>query len=113
MQKIVLFNLQRRDIEISIQMFFNEKEQFYFDGYDSGKLVEEVWGTSDYEYSYTIEREEVNKLYLVLNLKKGDKSGLLHGLKTALVLMKHTHCLEILWKRRGLSMIVPPGRNKN
>ena len=76
-----------------MQIYFNEKDQLYFDGYDTGKIVEEVWGDSCHEYIYTIEPEEVNKFYPVFNLKEGDRSGLLQAIKKNLVLMKPTHYL--------------------
>lgn len=47
------------------------------DGYDIGKLVEEVWGDSDYEYSTTIHPEEVKKLYPLFGVEEGDKVRLL------------------------------------
>jgi hypothetical protein len=30
------------------------------EGYDIGKTVEEVWGDSDYEYSITVKKENLN-----------------------------------------------------
>jgi hypothetical protein len=59
MDKVTLFYLERPDIKISMEIYFNDKDQLFFDGYDIGKSVEEVWGDSDYEYTYTIEPEEV------------------------------------------------------
>jgi len=64
-----------------MDIYFNEKDQLYFDGYDIGKSVEEAWGDADYEYTYTIEPTEVNKFYELFNLIKDDKSGLLQALK--------------------------------
>jgi len=81
MEKVTLFSLEKPEIKISMELYFNEKDQLYFDGYDVGKSVEKVWGDSDYEYSYTIEPEEVIKFYQIFNLKTGDKSGLLQELK--------------------------------
>lgn len=81
MEKVTLFYLERPDIKISMQIYFNEKDQLYFDGYDIGKSVEEIMGDSDYEYIYSIEPEEVNKFYQIFNLKTGDKSGLLQAIK--------------------------------
>ena len=81
MEKVTLFYLERPDITISIQIYFNENDQLYFDGYDIGKTVEEAWGDSDYEYTYTIEPEEVNKFYELFGLRVGDKSGLLQAIK--------------------------------
>lgn len=81
MEKVTLFYLENSNIKISMQIYFNEKDQLYFDGYDTGKSVKEAYGNSDYEYVYAIEPEEVNKFYPVFNLKDGDKSGLLHAIK--------------------------------
>ena len=76
-----MFYLERPDIRISMQIYFNGNDQLYFDGYDIGKTVEEAFGDSDYEYDYTIEPEEVNKLYQIFGLNPGDKSGLLQCIK--------------------------------
>lgn len=65
-----------------MKIYFNDKDQLYFDGYDTGKSVEETWGDSDYEYTYTIEPGEVTKFYKNFDLPTGDKSGLLQALKT-------------------------------
>lgn len=81
MEKIILFHLENSNIKISMQIYFNEKDQLYFDGYDTGRSVEEVWGNSVYEYNYTIAPAEVSKFYRVFGLKDGDKSGLLQAIK--------------------------------
>jgi len=81
MEKVNLFYLENSNIKISMQIYFNEKDQLYFDGYDTGKFPEEAFGNSDYEYSYTIEPEEVKKFYQIFNLKDEDKSGLLQSIK--------------------------------
>ena len=81
MEKVTLFYLERPDIKISIQIYFNEKDQLFFDGYDVGKAVEEYCGDSDYEYIYTIEPEEVNKFYNLFSIRDGDKSALLQEIK--------------------------------
>ena len=44
MERIVLFKLERPDIKISMEMYFNEKGQLIFDGYDIGKTVDDWWG---------------------------------------------------------------------
>jgi len=94
MEKVTLFLLENSNIKISMQIYFNEKDQFCFDGFDTGKFVEEAWGNSDYEYSYTIESEEVNKFYPVFNLSDGDKSGLLQAIKKDFSVIKHIHYLR-------------------
>jgi hypothetical protein len=80
-EKVSLFYSEKPNMKISMEIYFNEKNQLYFDGYDIGKNVEDYWGDSDYEYTYTVEPEEVNKLYEIFNLKKGDRSGLLQAIK--------------------------------
>jgi hypothetical protein len=81
MEKVTLFYLENSNIKISMQIYFNEKDQLYFDGYDIGKSVEAAWGNSNHEYIYSIEPEEVNKFYPIFNLTNGDKSGLLQAIK--------------------------------
>lgn len=81
MEKIELYKFENANIKISMELYFNEKEQLIFDGYDIGKRVEECWGDSDYEYSYTIEPLHVGKLFSVLNIDAGDKLSLLLELK--------------------------------
>ncbi|MES2133414.1 MAG: hypothetical protein V4506_13790 [Bacteroidota bacterium] len=81
MEKVTLFYLESTDIKISMQIYFTEKGQLYFDGYDIGKFVKETFGDSDYEYTYTIEPEELTKFYELFNLEIGDKSGLLQAIK--------------------------------
>jgi len=81
MERIVLFKLERPDIKISMEMYFNEKGQLIFDGYDIGKTVEDAWGDSDYEYGYTIEAVEVEKLYSLLGIGNSNRHSLLSELK--------------------------------
>lgn len=76
-ERIVLYTHQSSDIEVSMEMYFNEKGELIFDGYDIGKIVEEYHGDSDYEYTYTIQPEELNKFYPIFGLDIGDKIGLL------------------------------------
>ena len=82
MEKAILFYLETADIKMSMAIYFIDKEQLFFDGYDIGKAVAECWGDSDYEYTYTIEPAEVNKFYKLFALKQGDKTGLLRALQT-------------------------------
>lgn len=81
MEKVILFYLERPDIKISMEMYFTEKGQLFFDGYDIGKTVEEVWGDSEYEYTYVIEPDQVEKIYEIYDLKKDDKNALLAEIK--------------------------------
>lgn len=81
MDKIVLYREERSDIKINMVMYFNEKGQLIFDGYDIGKSVAKYWGDSDYEYTYTIEPLEVEKLYPLLKVSNSDKHLLLLEIK--------------------------------
>jgi len=81
LEKVTLFYLEKPDIKISMELYFNDNDQLYFDGYDIGKSVKEIWGDSDYEYCYSIELEEVAKFYEIFNVEQGDRSGLLQTLK--------------------------------
>ena len=81
MESIRLFYLESPDIKISIDLRFNEKGQLFFDGDDIGKTVAEIRGDWDYEYTYKIEPEEVDKFYKILNVTRGDRIGLLQSLK--------------------------------
>ena len=62
-------------------MYFNDKHQLIFDGYDIGTAVEEAWGDADYEYTYTIEPGEADKFYQIFNVQTGDKAALLQSIK--------------------------------
>ena len=81
-ERISLFKHETSSIKISIEIYFNDEEQLIFDGYDVGKSVNDCWGDSDYEYQYTIEPNEVQKLYLVLEVGMSDKLALLHEIKS-------------------------------
>jgi len=81
MDKIVLYREERPDIKIYMEMYFNEKGQLIFDGQDIGKSVGEYWGDSDYEYTYTIEPMEVEKLYPLFGISNSDKNLLLLEIK--------------------------------
>jgi hypothetical protein len=76
-ERVTLYNIETDEIKISMEIYFNDKHELIFDGYDIGKKVEELQGDSDYEYSYTILPKEVNKFYSIFGLQIGDESGLL------------------------------------
>jgi hypothetical protein len=81
MEKVKLFELEHSTIKISIEIYFSEKGQLIVDGYDIGKTVEDCWGNSDYEYKYTIEPNEVEKLYVLFGINSSDKHSLLLEIK--------------------------------
>lgn len=81
MEKTTLYHQELPDIKISIQIYFNENNQLFFDGYDIGSAVKERFDDLDYEYTYTIEPEEVKKFYAIFNLQMEDRTGLLAAIK--------------------------------
>ncbi len=81
MEKTTLYHQELPDIKISIQIYFNEKNQLFFDGYDIGRAVEERFGDLDYEYTHTIEPDEVKKFYSIFNVQMDDRAGLLAAIK--------------------------------
>lgn len=81
MEKIILYREERPDINIYMDMYFNNDGQLIFDGQDIGKSVAEYWGDSDYEYTYTIEPAEVEKLYTLFGINNSDRHSLLIEIK--------------------------------
>jgi len=81
MDKVQLYKEDRPDICISMEVYFNEKGELIFDGYDIGKTVSDCWGDSDYEYKYTIDTDSVEELIRVFELPSSDKSLLLLEIK--------------------------------
>jgi hypothetical protein len=78
---ITLFSLVRSDINVRIELYFDDAGQLILEGYDMGKTVEEIWGDVDYEYSHIVPAEEVNKFYSLLDLPANDRITLLRTLK--------------------------------
>jgi len=79
MAKVVLYQYDSPEIKIIIETYFNG-EDLEVEGYDIGKRVEECWGDSDYEYSVTVHKEEVWKLYPLMAVAENDKEGLLKAI---------------------------------
>ena len=79
MNRITMFQLSSPSISIYIEAYFDD-EKLIIDGQDLGKLVEEWWGDSDYEYSVIVPSDEVIKLYSLMKVKEGDKEGLLNAI---------------------------------
>ncbi|MCU0462578.1 MAG: hypothetical protein MUF36_11310 [Bacteroidales bacterium] len=79
MKRIILYQYQTPDISVRIEAFFKD-EKLIIEGYDVGKSVDEWFGDSDYEYSTTLAGEELDKLFLLFHVDKGDKDGLLKAI---------------------------------
>lgn len=78
---VILYEFQAENLCSSAEMYFNEKDELVFAGYDIGKTVEELKGDSDYEYNYTIPDAEADKLRSLLGVNTNDKDALLVALK--------------------------------
>ncbi len=81
MDKITLYEFESHDIKISIKVYFNEKNDLIFDGYEIGKRVNELIGDSDYEYKYTIKDNDVKKIAKLFNIDFNEKIFLLKEIK--------------------------------
>ena len=79
--RITLFSLVRPDINVRIELYFDEMGQLILEGYDMGKTVEEIWGDADYEYSHIVPAEEVHKFYSLFDLPQNDRTTLLRTLR--------------------------------
>lgn len=80
-EKIILYTSERPDLKIVMQLYFSEKGNLVFDGCDTGSFVKERFGSSCYEYSFTVPAAEVEKFYTVLDLPAGNRQVLLSALK--------------------------------
>jgi hypothetical protein len=76
MPRITLYQFNSDFISIDIQAYFQE-ENLVIEGYDIGQNVKDYWGDGDYEYSTLISPLEVKKLYTLMEVREGDKEGLL------------------------------------
>jgi len=81
MEKITLYEFESPDIKISMQVYFNEKNELIFDGYDIGETVNEFMGDSDYEYQYSLKYDEAKKLANIFNIDINEKVALLKEIK--------------------------------
>ena len=73
--------MDSENIKVTIEAYFETTGSLIVEGYDIGKAVEEYWGDSDYEYSFTIPPQEVDKLYRVTSLPPGSQQELLSYLQ--------------------------------
>lgn len=81
MKEITLYEFESPNIKVSMRLYFNDKNELVFDGYDIGKNVEELMGDSDYEYQYKICFEEAKKLAKLFKTDINKKSELLKEIK--------------------------------
>ncbi|MCX6333004.1 MAG: hypothetical protein NT092_01705 [Bacteroidia bacterium] len=79
MNRIILYQYKTPDISVRIEACF-KNDKLIIEGYDVGKSVDEWFGDSDYEYSTTLAGEELEKLYLLFHVNRGDTEGLLKAI---------------------------------
>jgi hypothetical protein len=78
-----LFTINRKDIKVTIDLGFDD-ENLKLDGYDIGKMVNDIFGDSDYEYSITVSSENLPKLYEINKVEMGKKEELINALSVFL-----------------------------
>jgi len=81
MHTISLYEYEDKDIKISMDLYFNEQDKLIFDGYDIGRKVLEIRGSSDHEYKYTIAPADVQKLADLFQVQYSDRKALLQAIK--------------------------------
>jgi len=64
-----------------MEIYFNEKNELKFKGYDIGETVSKLMSDSDYEYFYTVKFEEVKKLARLFDINATEKVVLLKEIK--------------------------------
>lgn len=82
MEKITLYEFESSDIKISMKVYFNEDNKLIFDGYDIGKTVKDLMGDSDYEYKYSVDFKEVEKLAKLFDVSVKEKIVFLEEIKS-------------------------------
>jgi hypothetical protein len=70
-----LYLLNTDAIKIDIRLGW-EKETLVLDGYDVGKKVQELKGSSSYEYQLMVKTNGLQLLYPLLNIEPGQKQQL-------------------------------------
>ena len=73
---LVLCNYHDERINIHVQADL-QNGKLTLAGHDFGKTVEGVWGDSDYEYWYSLDRENTKKLLAVIHGEEDPKAAVL------------------------------------
>jgi hypothetical protein len=76
MERVTLYHFEDPEIKITVEAYFKD-EWLMVEGYDVGEKVEKIWGDSDYEYAVGVNREELKKLYPLLDVPVGNREDLL------------------------------------
>lgn len=81
MERVTLYKFKSNEIKITMEIYFNEKDQLIFNGYDVGQIVTKLQGGYDYEYYYTIEMEAAKKIAHLLEADPEDRASILAAIK--------------------------------
>jgi hypothetical protein len=82
MNRVTLYSLMTDKIKITIAAYFDKAGNLIIDGHDIGTTVEDIFGDSDYEYTTTIHRDNLEKLNVAFGLLTGSREEMLLFLKT-------------------------------
>ncbi len=80
-ENIILYTSERPDLKVVMQLYFGESGSLMFDGCDTGSFVKASFGSFDYEYSFTVPSNEVQKFYTLFDIPAGNRMILLQCLK--------------------------------
>jgi hypothetical protein len=75
-EKTSLYYFKNSSITIYVDAYFKEGN-LVVEGYDIGKSVEDAWGDSDYEYSITVKKENLDTLCNALKIEHGNEALIL------------------------------------
>jgi hypothetical protein len=78
--RLPLFVSNSPGITVTIEAYFDDHKLF-IEGYDIGKVVKDIWGDSDYEYTTIVSPDEVKKLYPLFGVQDGNKNELLWAIQ--------------------------------
>ncbi|MEI6580153.1 MAG: HIRAN domain-containing protein, partial [Eubacteriales bacterium] len=72
--RVILYESKDSDNQVIVEAYMAEGA-LHIDGHDLGKSVEDFWGEDEYEYDYSLSKEETEKLYELLKRElKSDKN---------------------------------------
>lgn len=80
-ERVLLFSINRPDIRVTVEAYFDHRGSLIVEGYDIGATVEDYWGDSDYEYAVTVFPEEVPHLCTHAQLPDGQPDTVLRYLQ--------------------------------
>ncbi len=74
---LVLCDWRSERVDVHVRASLSSGGELKFSGQDLGPYVEEVWGDLDYEYWYSFDRENTEKLLTVIHGEEDPEAALL------------------------------------